>query len=209
MNWYLLGAFIIASLVLLITPGPNLLAVIGRGIGQGHRAALVAVMGYALGDMLNTAFAILGLSALIRSSAVAFQIVKYVGAVYLIFLGVQAIYRKQHWITRQHHGDAKPAIILRQSIVASVLNPKTALFFLAYLPQFVDVTKGNAGLQMIVLGSLFMCLGIIMYCPIACFAGNIGQWLQTKQTIADNLRWVTGSIFIMLGIRVALLKDGH
>jgi threonine/homoserine/homoserine lactone efflux protein len=209
MNWYLLGAFIIASLVLLATPGPNLLAVIGRGIGQGHRAALIAVIGYALGDILNTACAILGLSALIRSSAAWFQIVKYVGAVYLIFLGVQAIYHKQHWITRQHHGDAKPVIILRQSIVASVLNPKTALFFLAYLPQFVDVSKGNAGLQMIVLGSLFMFLGIIMYCPIAYFAGNIGQWLQTKQTIADNLRWVTGSIFIMLGIRVALLKDGR
>ena len=107
MNWYLLGAFIIASLVLLATPGPNLLAVIGRGIGQGHRAALVAVMGYALGDILNTACAILGLSALIRSSAALFQLVKYVGAVYLIFLGVQAICHKQHLVTRQHHENSQ------------------------------------------------------------------------------------------------------
>ena len=209
MNLNLLIAFVVASLALLATPGPDLLAVIGRGVGQGRYAAIVTVIGYALGDAIQTTFAILGLSALIRSSAIAFEIVKYIGAIYLVFLGIQEIRHKQSRMVKKSKEIISPAVVLRQSIVASILNPKTALFFLAFLPQFVDVTKGNIKVQLFILGIVFMVLGIVAYAPIAYFAGSIGHWLQTKQKIVENLRWVTGSIFILLGLRVAFLKQSH
>ena len=155
MNLYLLGTFAFAPLLLLMTPGPDLLTVIGRGIGQGRRAALVAVVGYALGDMIHTTFAVVGLSALIRASTIGFQVVKYTGAAYLIYLGIQAIRHKHQFTLHQQRDDVDLLVVLQQSIFGSVLNPKTALFFLAFLPQFVDLAKGHARIQMIVLGGVF------------------------------------------------------
>lgn len=206
MNPTLWAAFIIAALVLLLTPGPDLLAVIGRGIGQGRSAAFLAVIGYALGDVLHTVFAVVGLSAVIQSSAVAFHLVKYAGALYLVYLGIKTI-RDRGLFDRatQTARPTEPAVhVLRQSIVASVLNPKTTLFFLAFLPQFVDVSRGQTAVQLLTLGATFMVLGIVLYCPIAYCAGSLGQWLHTKQRLAHKLRWVTGSIFIGLGLRVVL-----
>ncbi|MGL5941180.1 MAG: LysE family translocator [Waterburya sp.] len=204
MNLYLISTFAIASLLLLATPGPDLLAVLGRGISQGRKAAIVAVMGYALGDVAHTTFAIVGLSALVRSSAIAFQLVKYLGALYLIYLGVQAIRNKHQFRIVSETERIETGVILRQSIISSILNPKTALFFLAFLPQFVDLNAGNAQLQMLILGVVFMLLGMLTYFPLAYFSGVIGRWIQTRQAVADRVRWFTGSIFIGLGIRAAL-----
>lgn len=204
MSFYLIGTFTIASLLLLATPGPDLLAVLGRGISQGRQAAMVTVMGYALGDFVHTTFAVVGLSALIRSSAIAFMSVKYVGALYLIYLGIQAIWHKRQFRIIAENERIEAGKILRQSIISSILNPKTALFFLAFLPQFVDMKAGNPQLQMLILGAVFMMLGMLAYFPLAYFSGDLGRWIQTRQAIAVKVRWITGSIFIGLGVRAAL-----
>lgn len=203
MNLYLVGTFVLASLLLLITPGSDLLAVLGRGISQGRQAAIVTVIGYALGDVIHTTFAVIGLSALIYSSAILFQIVKYLGALYLIYLGVQAIWNKRQFKLASESGTIATGQILRQSILSSVLNPKTTLFFLAFLPQFIDVDAGNVQMQMLVLGAIFMVVGVFMYIPLAYFSGIVGMWIQTRKAFADKLRLITGSFFIGLGIRVA------
>jgi threonine/homoserine/homoserine lactone efflux protein len=204
MNFYLISTFAVASLLLLATPGPDLLAVIGRGISQGRKAAMVTVVGYALGDVAHTTFAVVGLSALVRSSAIAFQLVKYVGALYLIYLGFQAIRNKRQFRIVSETESIETGVILRQSIISSILNPKTALFFLAFLPQFVDLNAGNTQLQMLILGVIFMLMGLLAYFPLAYFSGIVGRWLQTHQAIAEKVRWITGSIFMGLGIRAAL-----
>lgn len=161
-------------------------------------------MGYALGDVFHTIFAVVGLSALIRSSAITFQIVKYLGVLYLIYLGIQAIRNKRQFRIVSENERIETATILRQSIISSILNPKTALFFLAFLPQFVDVTAGNVQFQMLILGAVFMSLGMLTYFPLAYFSGVLGRWIQSHQAIADRVRWIIGSIFIGLGIRAAL-----
>lgn len=203
-NFYLISAFAATSLILLATPGPDLLAMLGRGISQGRQAAIVAVVGYALGDIVHTTFAVVELSALVRSSAIAFQVVKYLGAMYLIYLGIQAIQNKQQFRIVSSHSTVETATILRQSVISSVLNPKTALFFLSFLPQFVDVDAGNVQMQMLVLGAVFTLLGMLIYFLLAYFSGVLERWIQGRQAVADKVRWITGSIFIGLGIRAAL-----
>jgi threonine/homoserine/homoserine lactone efflux protein len=130
--------------------------------------------------------------------------VKYLGALYLIYLGIHAIRNKRQFRIDPQHGRVESATILRQSIISSVLNPKTALFFLAFLPQFVEVGAGNVQLQMLILGAVFMLLGMLTYFPLAYFSGTLGKCIQSHQAIADRVRWATGSIFIGLGIRAAL-----
>ena len=203
-NLYLVGTFILTSLVLLVTPGPDMLAMLGRGISQGRQAAIVTVIGYALGDLIHTTFAVIGLSAIIYSSAILFQIVKYLGALYLIYLGIQTIWHKRQFKLASESGTIETGKILRQSILSSLLNPRTTLFFLAFLPQFVDVNLGNSQMQMLALGAIFMMLGILAYFPLAYFSGIIGTWIQTRKAVADKLRLMTGSIFIGLGIRIAM-----
>lgn len=198
MNFYSVGTFMLASLLLIVTPGPDMLAMLGRGIGQGRQAAIVTVFGYALGDLIHTTFAVIGLSAII------FQIVKYIGALYLIYLGIQTIRHKRQFKLASETRKIKNGKILRESILSSVLNPKTTLFFLAFLPQFVDVNLGNVQMQMLALGAIFMMLGILAYFPLAYFSGMVGTWIQNRKAIADKLHLVTGSIFMMLGIRIAL-----
>lgn len=202
----LISKFALASLLLLATPGPDFFAMLGRGISQGRQAATVAVVGYALGDFVHTIFAVVGLSALIQSSAIAFQTVKYLGALYLIYLGIQAIRNKHQFRIVSENERIETATILRQSIISSILNPKTALFFLAFLPQFVDVNAGNVWFQTLILGIVFMLLGMLTYFPLAYFSGVVGRWIQTRQAIVSRIRWVTGSIFIGLGLRAALAE---
>lgn len=204
MNLYLVGTFILTSLLLLATPGPDMLAMLGRGISQGKQAAMVTVVGYAIADLIHTTFAVIGLSAIIYSSAILFQIIKYIGALYLIYLGIQTIRHKRQFKLSSETRKIKNSKILRESIFSSVLNPRTTLFFLAFLPQFVDVNLGNVQMQTLILGAIFMTLGILAYFPLAYFSGIIGTWIQTRQAVADKLHLITGSIFIGLGIRIAL-----
>ena len=199
-----LALFIAASALLAIAPGPDVIYVLTRGIAQGRKAGLAAALGFASGCLFHTALAALGVAALIASSPIAFDAVRYAGAAYLVWIGIQAL-RHRDAFTLEAAGEPKAlALIYRQSVVGNVLNPKVTLFFLAFLPQFVDAHAGNLALQMALLGVVFMLVTIVVFGAVALFAAMIGDWVRRRPTIASRLNVFAGLTFIALGIRVAL-----
>jgi len=200
----MLGIFVAATVVLLLTPGPAVLFIVARSVEQGRAAGLVSVLGIHLGTTVHIAAAALGLSALLMSSALAFEIVKYLGAGYLIWMGVRTL------LTREPAGDAPPPPprrlrrVFRDGFVVNLLNPKTALFFLAFLPQFVDPARGAVHWQILLLGLIFMGLGIVSDGVFALLAGSAGDWLKRNRRFLRFQRWFAGSAFIGLGVTAAL-----
>lgn len=180
--------------------------VVTRGVGQGRAAGLVSAWGACSGLVVHTVLAAVGLSALLQSSAAAFVAVKYVGAGYLIYLGIKAFLDRESFSVSQPL--SPPTLKLKkvflQGVASNVLNPKIALFFLAFLPQFVAPGSGNAASQMLVLGLVFTVLALLVFNIIAYFAGNLGTWLAKNPAFSSGLRWLTGSVLIGLGLRLAL-----
>jgi threonine/homoserine/homoserine lactone efflux protein len=198
-----LGLFVAAALALLLVPGPAVLYIVARSIDQGRSAGLVSVLGVHLGSLVHVTAAAVGLSSLLVSSAVAFSVVKYAGAAYLIYLGVRAL------LTREDpgHVEVRPAplrTLLRQGAVVNILNPKTALFFLAFLPQFVDPDAGYVAAQLVFFGLVFVALGLVTDSLYALAAGTAGGWLRSSRVFAGARRWVSGTVFIGLGLATAL-----
>jgi threonine/homoserine/homoserine lactone efflux protein len=153
--------FVSAALVLLVIPGPAVFYVVGRSIGQGRGPGLVSALGIQVGTLVHVAAAAVGLSALLMSSAAAFVVVKYLGAAYLIYLGVQKLRSEESLELSGNPARVKLGRVFAQGVVVNVLNPKTALFFFAFLPQFVDASRGNVAGQILFLGILFSVLGVM------------------------------------------------
>jgi threonine/homoserine/homoserine lactone efflux protein len=198
-----LGLFVAAALALLLVPGPAVLYIVARSIDQGRSAGLVSVLGVHLGSLVHVTAAAVGLSSLLVSSAVAFGVVKYAGAAYLIYLGVRALISREEPVEVQ----LRPAplrTLLRQGAVVNVLNPKTALFFLAFLPQFVDPDAGYVAAQLVLFGLVFVALGLVTDSLYALAAGTAGGWLRSSRFFAGARRWVSGTVFIGLGLATAL-----
>lgn len=198
------GLFVGAALVLLLIPGPAVLYIVGRSVEQGRIAGLVSDVGIHTATLVHVLAAALGLSALLVSSALAFSIVKYAGAAYLIYLGLKKIFG------RSENGtfiDDRPRVgyvrLFRDGFVVNLLNPKTALFFLAFLPQFVDVTRGNAVMQIVFLGLTFTLLGLFTDGCYALLAGTAGSWLKRSRGYQKIERYVSGGLFIGLGLTTA------
>ncbi len=198
------GLFIVASLVLLLTPGPAVLYIVARSVQQGRMAGLVSVAGIHLGTLVHITAAAVGLSALLVSSALAFAVVKYLGAAYLIWMGVRTVMAKAP--------DPETPVIAAKSLhrafrdgfVVNLLNPKTAIFFLSFLPQFVDPARGSVHGQVLTLGLTFMGLGILSDGLFALAAGAAGEGLRRSQRVQHLLRWFSGASFVGLGISAAL-----
>jgi threonine/homoserine/homoserine lactone efflux protein len=199
-----LGIFVLAALALLLTPGPAVLYIVARSIDQGRRAGLVSMLGVHVGTLVHVAAAAAGLAALLAASAAAFSTVKYLGAAYLVYLGVRKLLDRAA-VTGGGPAAGPP---LRRAfldgVVVNVLNPKTALFFLAFLPQFVDVSRGHVGLQILALGGLFVSLGLITDGSYALTAGSAAQWLRRHQRFVAGERWVSGGMYIGLGVAAAV-----
>ena len=198
-----LGVFVAAALALLLVPGPAVLYIVARSVDKGRSGGLVSVLGVHLGSLVHVAAAAVGLSSLLVSSAFAFGVVKYAGAAYLIYLGVRAL------IAREEAADVqvRPAplrTLLRQGAVVNILNPKTALFFLAFLPQFVDADAGYVTAQLVFFGLVFVALGLVTDSLYALAAGTAGGWLRSSRFFAGARRWVSGTVFIGLGLATAL-----
>jgi threonine/homoserine/homoserine lactone efflux protein len=201
--------FIGASLVLLVTPGPAVFYIVARSIDQGRLAGVVSTLGVAAGSCVHSAAAALGISALLASSALAFSVVKLIGAGYLIYLGVRKLLIPDAVETDVVVARRRLREIFVQGVIVNVFNPKTALFFLAFLPQFVDVSKGHVALQMILLGVVFASLGILSDGAYAIAAGSFGQWLKSHAGILRAQRYFAGGVFITLGVLTASTGSGR
>lgn len=189
---------------LFLIPGPAVLLVLARSMSGGRRVGVATGLGVAVGDLAHTAMATFGLSAILMTSALAFSIIKYAGVAYLIVLGLRSLMEKTDNL---HLGSARPVAAhraFRQAVLAEILNPKTALFFLAFLPQFVRPEHGSVLVQLSVLGLVFVAMSAAYTSVIALAAGQVSLWLGRHKGIGRWQGRIIGSIYIALGIRLAL-----
>ena len=198
-----IGLFLVASALLTIAPGPDIVYVLTRGVAQGRRAGFAAALGFATGVIFHTALAALGIAALIRSSEFAFSLVRYAGAAYLVYLGIRTLMSRGGFELNKDNSSLALWTVYKQSVIGNVLNPKVTLFFLSFLPQFISVSSGHVELQMVLLGAFFMLQTVLIFGAVAFFSGVIGDRLRTNPSVANRLNVFAGVIFIALGIRVA------
>jgi threonine/homoserine/homoserine lactone efflux protein len=197
--------FALTALLLNLTPGNDMLFVIARSSSQGSRAGIISSLGIMVGCMVHMIAAVAGLSAIIANSALAFSIIKYIGAAYLIYLGIQSIHDKSNKLNiRQSIPKTSYQEIFWQAVVTNVLNPKVALFFLAFLPQFIQAKSGNATAQILFLGMWFNIGGTFVNMIVALLFGKIGKWLGKSANFVQWQKRITCGILIALGIKVAL-----
>lgn len=199
-----LGLFLVASALLTVAPGPDIVYVLTRGIAQGPRAGIAAALGFATGCIFHTLLAALGVAALIRSSDFAFNAVRYAGAAYLVWIGFQALRHRASFALAESGAPLALLAIYRQSVIGNALNPKVTLFFLSFLPQFVDASAGHVGWQMAMLGAVFMAQTVVIFGAVAVFSGWIGARFRRNPALGARLNVFAGLTFIALGIRVAL-----
>ena len=198
--------FMSATLALNLTPGPDMLYVIARSVGQGQRAGVVSALGIGGGCLGHTFAAAFGLSALLMSSVIAYDLVRYAGAVYLVYLGARVLFDKQRSPGQfELKPDSLPRIFY-QGVVTNVLNPKVALFFLAFLPQFARSGAGSISSQIIFLGILFILSGTLVNIVVALLGGRIGKAFNRRPALAQAQRRGAGVVFIALGLRLAFTK---
>ena len=204
-----IALFILAATALAVVPGPAVAYIVTQSIDQGRRAGLVSALGVASGGLVHVTAATVGLSALIASSASAFTVVKLIGAAYLIAVGVRRILSGEEDTDRAPRALRAPLRrIYRQGVIVNVLNPKTALFFLAFLPQFVDRSHGAVWPQVAFLGALFVLVAVLSDMTYALVADAIAGRIRHTGTGASVRRWLTGGIFIALGITAAAARRG-
>src|SRR3712207_1425728 len=203
--------FVAASLALAVVPGPAVLYIVARSVDGGRPAGLVSVLGIGVGGLVHVAFAAVGLSAILASSAAAFSVVKWLGVAYLIYLGIG------RFLARDEEGAAvtveKESLsrVFRQGVVVNVLNPKTALFFLAFLPQFVDPSRGAVTTQIALLGITFVVLALCTDGLYALLTGSAADWLRRRNEsprFRRLQRYVSGVVFIALGAATAVSGSG-
>jgi threonine/homoserine/homoserine lactone efflux protein len=199
-----LALFVGAALLLLVVPGPSVLYIVTQSVSHGRRAGIVSVAGITTGTLVHIAAATIGLSALLASSALAFDVVKYLGAAYLIAVGIRRLAGWEQGTGQQARDTRDLGRLYRQGIVVNTLNPKTALFFLAFLPQFVDPGRGTPWLQILALGLLFAALGFFSDGAWALVAGTLGERLRRSRRFPAVQRYVSGSVFVGLGAVAAL-----
>jgi threonine/homoserine/homoserine lactone efflux protein len=204
-----LPVFLLAALILLLTPGPAVLYIIARSMDQGRLAGIVSVLSIETGNSVHVLAATFGLSAILMSSALAFTVVKYLGAAYLIYLGIRRLSMRD-----QDHelGSIQKQSLRRiysQGVLVAALNPKTALFFLAFLPQFVDPSVGSVTLQLLTLGGMFVTMAIVTDSMYALLASTAGGWLKRNRSFLRAEKHIVGSVYIGLGVTAALAHNTH
>ncbi len=196
-------AFVLVVLVLFLIPGPAVLLTISQTVRGGLKGGIITGLGIAVGDLLHTIAAVLGLSAILMTSALAFEVVKYLGAAYLIYLGLKALLEKAKGQVQPDEKGSPTTVSFTQALVIEVLNPKTALFFLAFLPQFVKSSGPPVVLQLLTLGLTFVLMSILYTSLLAFLASSIGSRLLPKN--GRMSRWqgkIVGTIYIGLGLQL-------
>lgn len=198
--------FMGVSWALIIAPGPDMIYVITRGVAHGRRAGILSAVGVVCGILVHTTAAALGLTLILQTSAFAFLFVKFAGAAYLIYLGIRAWLEKSTIILETSSSGVTSHALFWQGVLSNVLNPKIAIFFLAFLPQFVDQGSSQVTAQMVLLGLTFACFGLCFLLVVGYSSGTIGKWLTGRPQYAQFFQRLAGGILISLGMRLALTE---
>jgi len=199
--------FVAASWALILVPGPDMLYVITRGMTHGRGAGIVSAVGVISGILVHTTAAALGITLIFQSSASAFLVVKYLGALYLMYHGVKTWRDTGTFNPQTSSTGVSSRSLFWQGVLSNVLNPKIAVFFLAFLPQFVDQGNGQITLQMTILGLTFALFGLCFLVVVGYFAGSFGTWLTNQPRYTTSLRWLSGGILFVLGARLAFIEQ--
>ncbi len=199
--------FLGLSWILIITPGPDLIYVLTKGISEGRKVGIISVAGVTFGIFVHTIFAAIGLSVILKTSALAFSIVKIVGGGYLIYLGLKSILSKSEFKLGKTELVSNKKVFT-QGLISNTLNPKVALFFMAFLPQFIK-TSGNheTAVPFILLGMVFAFCTFLFLAILGYFSGKLGQYLMKNNKITNRIQKFSGAILVLLGIKVALMKQ--
>lgn len=205
MTVYSLLGYLFACMALTIAPGPDNIFVITQGLTRGRKAAIITALGMCSGITVHTTAAALGISAIFYSSAAAFNLVKYAGASYLLYLAWKAL-RSNASLQLSAEQSLPATALFRRGFIMNVLNPKVALFFLAFLPQFVTPASGRVPLQMLLLGAVFMLQAVVIFSAIGWFSGTLGRLIAAKPHSARYFDWLTAGVFALLGVRLALAE---
>ena len=201
------GLFLTAGILLNLTPGPDTVYILGRSIAQGREAGVASALGISLGSIFHTSAAAVGLSAILATSALAFGTIKLLGGAYLIFLGIKMLLDRQKQLSLPSNFRRRTsAAAFRQGILTNMLNPKVALFFLAFLPQFIDPASNMKIAAFITLGLTFVATGTIWCLILARFASALSERLRANETISQWLNRTAGAFFVFLGLRLATAK---
>lgn len=202
------GLFLAAGVLLNLTPGLDTVYILGRSVAHGREAGIASALGISLGSIFHTCAAALGLSAILATSAFAFTTIKLLGGAYLIFLGIKMLLdRRKHLTLPSNFRRRTIAAAFRQGVFTNVLNPKVALFFLAFLPQFIDPASNVKVLAFLTLGLTFVTTGTIWCLVLAWFASAFSKRLRTNETMAQWLNRTAGALFVFLGLRLATAKQ--
>jgi threonine/homoserine/homoserine lactone efflux protein len=200
----LLAAFLVAALVIFLTPGPDMLYVLTHGISQGVTAGLVAAGAMAVGMLIQASLVAGGLAALLHTHPLAFEITRWTGAAYLAYIGIQTL---RHSSDKSEIREAEPVslwTVARRALVTNLTNVKIIFFYLAFLPQFVDQHRGHATLQLAILGLIFVVMGLLTDSVVAIASGRLGEWLLKKPGASSRLNQVAGFVFIGLAAHIAI-----
>ena len=201
------GLFLVAGFLLNLTPGPDTLYILGRSVAQGREAGVASAFGISVGSIFHTCAAALGLSVILATSALAFVAIKVLGGAYLVFLGIKIILDRRRELTLPANFRRRTTLAaFRQGVLTNLLNPKVALFFLAFLPQFIDPASNMKIAAFMTLGLTFMTTGTIWCLVLAWFASSFSKRLRENETVAQWLNRTAGAIFVFLGLRLATAK---
>ncbi|MBW6435948.1 LysE family translocator [Actinoplanes hulinensis] len=200
----LLAVFIVAVLVICVTPGPDMLYILATSVSQGIRAGLVASVGMSLGMLVHTVLVAVGLAAVMSAVPVLFDVIRYAGAAYLLYIGIRAWLDSSSAAAIEQRPPVPLRTVLWRATMTNLLNPKIVLFYLAFLPQFVAPDLGTPGLQLFLLGMIFVVIGLIIDSLIAVGAGRLGEWLQGRRGLGRLLDRIAGTVFVALAARLVI-----
>jgi RhtB (resistance to homoserine/threonine) family protein len=199
--------FVLSGVILNITPGADTMYIVARSVAQGKNAGIVSVLGISTGGLIHTLLAALGLSVILASSQTAFTVVKYAGAAYLIYLGISIfLKRKAAAASQEQYQNINLPVIYFQGLLTNLLNPKVALFFLSFLPQFINPLEAHGPAAFLILGGTFFTTGTIWCLILALAASYFTVTLRKNSKISEVLKWISGIIFISLGLNLAFRR---